>query len=166
MATDEYSFDVGCNVDLQEVSNAVTQALKEISQRFDFKGSKSTIEIDKGAKAINVVSDDEFKLNSVLDILKAKLIKRSVALNALNHGKVEQIGGGLVRQNITIQNGIPMDKAKEMVKMIKDMKLKVNAEIQSDQVRVKGKKKDDLQAILTMLKSKDLGIHVEFTNYR
>jgi len=166
MASDEFSFDIGCSVDLQEVLNAINQAQKEMSQRFDFKGSKSTVELDKGESAINVVSDDEIKLRSVLDILKSKLIKRSVALNALDYGKVEQMGGGLVRQAIKIQNGIPMDKAKEIVKLIKDMKLKVNAEIQSDQVRVRSKKKDDLQTVITMLKGKEFGIHVEFTNYR
>ncbi len=163
---EESSFDIVCEVDLQEVSNAVVQAMKEIGQRFDFKGSKSSIELDKGKAVITLISDDEPKLRSVIDILQSKLIKRGISLKALVYGKLEQAAGGTVRQLVTLQQGIPQDKAKEIVKIIKDTKLKVNAEIQKDQVRVKGKKIDDLQAIIAKLKELDFGIHVQFTNYR
>jgi uncharacterized protein YajQ (UPF0234 family) len=163
---DEHSFDIACELDMQEVLNAVTQAVKEIGQRFDFKGSKSSIELDKGKAIITLVSDDEFKLKSVIDILQSKLVKRGIALKALSFGKIEQAAGSTVRQLVTLQQGIPQDKAKEIVKMIKDTKMKVNSEIQKDQVRVRGKKIDDLQSIMAMLKEKDLGIHLQFTNYR
>ena len=163
---DEHFFDVVCNVDLQEVSNAVNQAMKEIQQRFDFKGSKSSIELDKGKAVITLISDDETKLKSVIDILQSKLVKRSISLKALSYGKLEQAAGSTVRQVVTLQQGIPQDKAKEMVKLIKDLKLKVNAEIQKDQVRVRGKKIDDLQTIIAKLKEKDFGIALQFTNYR
>ncbi len=163
---DEHFFDVVCNVDLQEVSNAVNQAMKEIEQRFDFKGSKSSIELDKGKAVITLASDDETKLKSVIDILQSKLVKRTISLKALNYGKIEQAAGSTVRQVITLQQGIPQDKAKEMVKLIKDLKLKVNAEIQKDQVRVRAKKIDDLQLIIAKLKEKDFGIALQFTNYR
>jgi cyclic-di-GMP-binding protein len=163
---DEHSFDVACELDMQEVLNAVTQAVKEIGQRFDFKGSKSSIELDKGKAIITVASDDEFKLKSVIDILQSKLVKRGVALKALTYGKIEQAAGSTVRQVITLQQGIPQEKAKEIVKIIKDTKMKVNAEIQKDQVRVRGKKIDDLQALMALIKEKDFGIHLQFTNYR
>ncbi|HTR44296.1 MAG TPA: YajQ family cyclic di-GMP-binding protein [Thermodesulfovibrionales bacterium] len=163
---EEHSFDVVCEVDLQEVLNAVTQAVKEISQRFDFKGSKSTVELDKGKRLITLVSDDEPKLRSVIDILQSKLVKRGVALKALEYGKIEEASGATVRQTITLQQGIPQEKAKEIVKQIKDMKLKVNAEIQKDQVRVRAKNIDDLQTIILALKGKDFGIHLQFANYR
>ncbi len=161
-----HSFDVVCIVDMQEVDNAVNQAMKEISQRFDFKGSKSNIELDKEKGVITLTSDDEYKIKSVIDILKSKLIKRGVALKALSYGKVEPAAGDTVKQVITLQQGIPQDKAKEVVKFIKNMKLKVTSEIQKDQVRVKGKKIDDLQAIMATLKEEDFGIHLQFTNYR
>ena len=163
---DEHSFDIACELDLQEVLNAVTQAVKEIGQRFDFKGSKSSIELDKGKSIITLISDDEFKLKSVIDILQSKLVKRGIALNALTYGKIEQAAGSTVRQLITLQQGIPQEKAKEIVKIIKDTKMKVNAEIQKDQVRVRGKKIDDLQTLMALFKEKDLGIHLQFTNYR
>ncbi len=163
---DEHSFDITCEVDMQEVLNAENQATKEISQRFDFKGSKSSIEFDKAKGTITLISDDEYKLKSVIDILQSKLIKRGIALKALTYGKVEQAAGNTVRQVITLQQGIPQEKAKEIVKLIKDLKLKVNAEIQKDQVRVRAKKIDDLQAIIAKLKEKDFGIHIQFTNYR
>jgi uncharacterized protein YajQ (UPF0234 family) len=163
---DEHSFDIACELDLQEVLNAVTQAVKEIGQRFDFKGSKSSIELDKGKSIITLISDDEFKLKSVVDILQSKLVKRGIALNALTYGKIEQAAGSTVRQLITLQQGIPQEKAKEIVRIIKDTKMKVNAEIQKDQVRVRGKKIDDLQTLMALFKEKDLGIHLQFTNYR
>lgn len=163
---EEHAFDIVSEVDMQEVLNAVNQAMKEISQRFDFKGSKSNIELDKGKGTITLTSDDDMKLKSVTDILQSKFVKRGISLKALSYGKVEQAAGTTVRQLITLQQGIAQDKAKEIVKLIKDMKLKVNAEIQKDQVRVKGKNIDDLQAIIARLKEKDFGIHLEFANYR
>jgi uncharacterized protein YajQ (UPF0234 family) len=166
MAADEHFFDVVCEVDMQEALNAVNQATKEIQQRFDFKGSKSSIELDKGKHAITLVSDDEMKLKSVVDILEGKMVKRGISLKALGYGKIEQASGNTVRQVVTIQQGIPQDKCKEIVKLIKETKIKVNAEIQKDQVRVKSKKIDDLQAVIQMLKGKDLGIALQFSNYR
>lgn len=163
---DEHSFDIACNVDMQEVLNAVNQAMKEIGQRFDFKGSKSSIELDKGKGLVNLVSDDELKLKSVIDILQSKLVKRGVSLKALSYGKVEQAAGSTVKQAVTLQQGIPQEKAKDIVRLIKDMKAKVSPEIQKDQVRVKAKNKDDLQAVIAKIKEKDFGIHLEFTNYR
>ncbi len=163
---DEHAFDIVCEIDMQEVTNAVTQALKEISQRFDFKGSKSSIELDKGKAVITLVSDDEQKLKSVVDILESKMIKRGIALKALTYGKIEQAAGSTVRQTVTLQQGIPQEKAKEIVKRIKDTKMKVASEIQKDQVRVKAKKIDDLQEVISMLKANDFGIHIQFTNYR
>lgn len=163
---DESSFDITCEVDLQEVTNAVQQAAKEIEQRFDFKGSKSNIDLDKGKALLTIISDDDLKLKSVIDILQSKLVKRGVSLKALTYGKIEQAAGSTVRQVVTLQQGIPQEKAKEIVKLIKDTKLKVNAEIQKDQVRVKGKKLDDLQAIISKIKEKDFGIHLQVTNYR
>lgn len=162
----EHSFDIVSNVDLQEVSNAIQQAMKEIGQRYDFKGSKSSIELDKGNNEIVIVSDDEYKLKSVIDILESKLIKRKVPIKALNYGTVESALSGTVRQAVKLQQGIPTEKGKEIAKIIKTSKLKVQAAIQKDQLRVKAKKIDDLQSAMSMLKEKDLGIHVEFVNYR
>lgn len=163
---DEHSFDIVSKVDLQEVSNAVQQAMKEISQRFDFKGSKSNIELDKTKNEISVLSDDEYKLKSVADILQGKLVKRKVSLKSLIYGKVEPALSGTVKQTINLQQGIPVEKAKEIIKIIKDTKLKVQSEIQKDQIRVKAKKIDDLQSAISFLKEKDFGIHIEFVNYR
>jgi uncharacterized protein YajQ (UPF0234 family) len=163
---EEHSFDIVSKVDLQEVLNAVQQAMKEIQQRFDFRGSKSDIELNKDKHEITLVSDDEGKLKSVLDILQTKLIKRGISLKALSYGKIEQASGGTVRQIVTLQEGIAVDKAKEIVKLIKDTKMKVQAEIQKDQVRVRAKKIDDLQTAISMIKDKDFGIHIEFINYR
>lgn len=163
---DEHSFDIVSKVDLQEVSNAVQQAMKEISQRFDFKGSKSNIELDKEKNEILIVSDDEYKLKSVADILQGKLVKRKVSLKSLIYGKVEPALSGTVKQTINLQQGIPVEKAKEVIKIIKDTKLKVQSEIQKDQIRVKAKKIDDLQSAISFLKEKDFGIHIEFVNYR
>ena len=162
----ESSFDIVSKVDLEEVSNAVQQALKEIGQRYDFRGSKSDITLDKGNNLLTLVSDDEYKLKSVTDVLESKLVKRKVPLQALEYGKVEEAASSTVRQVVTLQQGIPTEKSKEIVKIIKNAKLKVQAEIQKDQLRVRGKKLDDLQAVMQMLKEKDLGIHLEFVNYR
>lgn len=163
---DEHSFDIVSKVDLQEVLNAVQQAMKEISQRFDFKDSKSNIELNKDKDEIVIISDDEYKLKSVIDIFQGKLVKRRVSLKSLVYGKIEPAVSGTVKQVITLQQGIPTEKAKEIVKIIKDTKLKIQAEIQKDQVRVRAKKIDDLQSIISLLKEKDLGIHMEFANYR
>jgi uncharacterized protein YajQ (UPF0234 family) len=163
---DEHSFDVVSKVDLQEVLNAVQQSMREISQRFDFKGSKSNIELNKDKHEITIVSDDEGKLKNVIDILQTKLVKRAISLKALNYGKVEEASGGTVRQIVTLQQGIPVEKSKQIAKLIKDSKMKVQAEIQKDQVRIRGKKIDDLQAAMKMIKEKDFDIHIEFINYR
>lgn len=163
---DEHSFDIVSKVDMQEVLNSVQQATKEISQRFDFKASKSSIEFNKDKAEITLISDDEQKMKSVIDILQSKFAKRGVSLKSLVYGKVEQAAGGTARQVITLQQGIVQEKAKEIVKIIKDSKMKVQAEIQKDQVRVRAKKIDDLQTVMAMLRGKDLGIHMEFINYR
>ncbi len=162
----EHSFDIVSKVDIQEVSNAIHQAMKEIKQRFDFRGSKSNIELDRGRNEILVLSDDAYKLKSVIDVLQSKLIKRKVSLKALHYGKVEDALSGTVKQLISLQQGIPTEKGKEIVKVIKNTKIKVQAEIQKDQLRVRAKKIDDLQSIINHLKEKDLGIHMEFVNYR
>lgn len=162
----EHSFDIVSKVDLQEVSNAIQQAMKEIGQRFDFRGSRSSLELDRGNNEIHIVSDDEYKLKGVIDILQGKLIRRKVPLKALHYGKVEDAASGTVKQIVTLQQGIPTEKGKEFVKMIKNTKLKVQAEIQKDQLRVRAKKIDDLQSVMKLLKEKDLGIHIDFVNYR
>jgi uncharacterized protein YajQ (UPF0234 family) len=160
----DFSFDVVSKTDMQEVANAIQQAQKELAQRFDFKGSKSSIELT--AEEIILVSDDEGKLRSVKDILETKLIKRGVSLKALDYEKVEQAAGGTVRQRTKIVQGIETEKAKTIVKSLKDAKLKVQASIQSDQVRVTGRSKDDLQKAIALIKSNDYGIPLQFTNYR
>jgi uncharacterized protein YajQ (UPF0234 family) len=160
----DFSFDVVSKTDMQEVTNAIQQAQKELAQRFDFKGSKSSIELTE--EEIVLVSDDESKLRSVTDILETKLVKRSVNLKALDWGKIEQATGSTVRQHVKIVQGIETEKAKAVVKHLKDAKLKVQASIQSDQVRVVGKSKDDLQKAIALIKGKDFGIPLQFTNYR
>ena len=160
------SFDIVSNVDLQEVKNAVNQATMEIRQRFDFKGSKSEIALDEKIPALNLISDDEHKMKSVVDILETKLIKRQVSLKALSYGTVEPAGGNTVRQAIQLQQGIPQEKGKEIVKAIKGLKTKVQGQVMDDQVRVTGKSRDDLQAVIAELKAKDFGIAMSFTNYR
>ena len=161
---DESSFDVVSEVDLQEVKNALQQAMKEIQTRFDLKGSHTEIQLSEGA--LELSSIDEFKLKSALDVLKSKLVKRQVSLKALRPGNVESALGGTARQRIELQNGIPIEKGREIVKLIKNTKLKVQASIQGDQLRVTGKNKDDLQKIIQLLRDTDLDIHMEFTNYR
>jgi uncharacterized protein YajQ (UPF0234 family) len=160
----EFSFDVVSKTDLQEVSNAVQQAQKELAQRFDFKGSKSSIEL--ADEEIVLLSDDEGKLRSVKDILESKLVKRGVSLKALDYAVLEQAMGGTVRQRAKIVQGIEIEKAKAIVKAIKEAKLKVQASIQSEQVRVTGRAKDDLQKAMAVVKGKDFGIPLQFTNYR
>lgn len=160
----EFSFDVVSRTDMQEVANAIQQAQKELAQRFDFKGSKSSIELT--AEEIILVSDDEGKMRSVKDIMETKLVKRGVSLKALDYGKVEQAAGGTVRHRAKIVQGIESEKAKAIVRAIKDAKLKVQASIQSDQVRITGRSKDDLQKAIGVIKSNDYGIPLQFTNYR
>ena len=167
MASKSSSFDIASATDLAEVQNACNQTMLEIRQRFDFKASKSQVEIDMKKAEIKILSDDANKLNSVLDILKGKLVKRKVSIKALDYGKVEAATGDTVRQNIIIQQGIPQDKGKEIVKYIKTMGLKkIQAQIMDDQVRVTGKDKDDLQTVIASLKQKDFNIDMTFTNYR
>ena len=160
----DFSFDIVSKTEMQEVSNAIQQAQKELAQRFDFKGSKSSIELT--AEEIVLVSDDEGKLRSVKDILESKLVKRGVSLKALDYATLEQAAGGTVRQKAKIVQGIEIEKAKAIVKAIKEAKLKVQASIQSDQVRVTGRAKDDLQKAMAIVKGHDYGIPLQFTNYR
>jgi uncharacterized protein YajQ (UPF0234 family) len=161
----ENSFDVVSKVDLQEVSNAIQNALKEVHTRFDLKDSKSDIQLE-GKDAIVLSSQDEYKLKAVNDILQTKLVKRGVPIKALTYGVVESAAGSTARQKITMQQGIPMEKAKEIVRVIKDSKKKVQASIQGDSVRVSGKDRDSLQEIIALLKGRDFGIDMQFTNYR
>ena len=162
----DFSFDVVSKVNLQEVANAVQQASKEIATRFDFRGSASKIELKEKELEIVLISDDEHKLKSVIDILETKLVRRGVAVKALDFGKVEPAAGGTVRQVAKIQQGIPSEKAKEIVKAIKDRKLKVQASIQADQVRVAGRSKDELQTAMAVVREGDFGLPIQFTNYR
>jgi len=163
MAADN-SFDIVCKVDMQEVTNALDQARREIETRYDLKGSRNEVALEK--TDIVVTCADDMKLKAVADILQSKLHRRGVPLKALTWGKVEDAAGGAVRQRIGLQQGIPGDKAREIVRLIKDTKLKLQAAIQEDQVRVSGKSRDDLQKIITLLKDRDLGIALQFTNYR
>lgn len=158
------SFDIVSSVNLQEVKNAIAQATKEIQTRFDLKGSGSSVELQ--GEEIALASADEFKLKAVRDVLEERLVKRGVPLKALTYGNVDQALGATVRQRITLQKGIPSDKAREIVKVIKGAKLKVQAQVQGDQLRVSGKNKDELQGVIRLLKGTDLGIDMQFTNYR
>lgn len=160
----EASFDVVSTVDLQEVKNAISQALKEIGTRYDLKGSQSDIVLS--GEEITLSSMDDYKIKAVRDVLETKLVKRSVPLKALTYGTVEKALGQTARQKVTLQNGIPTEKAREIVKIIKGAKIKVQAAIQADQVRVTGKNRDDLQQVIKLLKETDLGIDMQFTNYR
>src|SRR5262245_41391831 len=161
----ENTFDIVSKVDLQEVSNAIQNALKEVHTRFDLKDSKSDIQLE-GKDSIVLSSVDEYKLKAVNDVLQGKLVKRGVPLKALTYGVIEPAAGSTVRQKITMQQGIPTEKAKEIVKVIKDSKKKVQASIQGDSVRVSGKDRDTLQEIIALLRGRDFGIDMQFTNYR
>jgi uncharacterized protein YajQ (UPF0234 family) len=158
------SFDVVCQLDLQEVDNAVNQTLREVGQRFDFKGVETTLRREE--HVLQMQSGDEFKLRALADILREKLGKRQVPLKALTFDEVESASGGAARQRVTLQNGIATDKAREMVKLIKARKLKVQAAIQGDQLRVSGKKRDDLQVVMALLREQDLGLAMQFVNFR
>lgn len=163
---DQFSFDVVSEVNMQEMKNVVDQATKEIKQRFDFKDSKTEITLKEKEKELTVISDDDYKLNAVNEIIKAKCVKRGVSLKALNYGAIEPALGGTVRQVAKIQSGIAAEKAKEITKSVKDSKLKVQAQIQGEQVRIVSKSKDDLQSAIAFLKQQDFGIDLQFTNYR
>lgn len=158
------SFDIVSKVDMQEVDNAVNQAVKEIAQRYDFKGSKSEVTLEKDA--VKVLTEDDFRLKAIIDILQSKFIKRGISPKALQYGKVENASGSMVRQLITIQQGVSKEKGKDINNVIKETKLKVQSQIQDDQVRVTGKNIDDLQQIIQVLKGKDLGIDLQFVNFR
>jgi uncharacterized protein YajQ (UPF0234 family) len=149
---------------MQEVDNAVNQAIKEIGQRYYFKGSKSQITPEKDS--VKILADDDYKLKAVVDVLQSKFLKRNISIKALQYGKVEPASGGMVRQIITVQQGISKEKAKDITTAIKESKLKVQAQIQDDQVRVIGKNRDDLQEAIQLLKGKDLDVEMQFTNFR
>jgi len=160
------SFDIVSKIDLPEVSNAVQQAVKEIQQRFDLKDSHSSIELREKENKILLASSDEFKLKAVTDVLQAKLVKRNVPLKGLSYGVITPAGGSTVRQEITLQQGIAIEKARDIVKLIKDSKKKAQASIQGDLVRVSAKDRDTLQEIIALLRGRDFGIDMQFTNYR
>lgn len=160
----ENSFDIVSKTDYAEVTNALNQAMKEISQRFDFKGSHAKAELQD--KDLMLSAEDETKLRNMNDIVQSKLVKRGVSLKALDYQKIEPAAGGTVRQVVKIQQGIPIEKAKEVVKFIKDSKMKVQASIQGETVRISGKDRDTLQEVIAALKAKDFGIDMTFDNYR
>jgi len=160
----EHSFDIVSRIDLQEAANAVNVALKEIRNRFDFKNSRADILLEKDK--LTLVSDDDFKIKSLRIALEEKLVKRKVSLKALDYGKIEDAANRMVRQVVTFQAGIPIEKAREIVKLIKGEKFKAQVAIQGDEVRVSSAKIDVLQEIIVYLKAKDLGIHMQFVNFR
>ncbi len=160
----EASFDVVSRIDEQELDNALNQARREIENRFDFKHSKTSIDSD--AKKITVISDDEMKMRNVLDIIMSKATKRGIDIKAFGMGEVEPAAGSTVRQVITLRSGIPKDKSKALMEKIKSLKLKVNAQYQDEQVRVSGKNRDDLQAVIAALKAMEYELPLQFVNYR
>ena len=161
----ENSFDIVSKVDIQEVRNAIDQALKEIRQRFDLKDTHSEINLESN-DSIQLASANEYKLEAIKEILGQKMVKRGVSLKNLTYGKVEPALGKSVRQKISLQQGIPIEKAKEIVRLVKDSKKKVQASIQGDTVRISSKDRDELQAIIALLRGKELGVELQFTNYR
>jgi hypothetical protein len=161
----ENSFDVVSKIDMQEARNAIDQATKEIRQRFDLKDTRSEVNLE-GEDTIQLASSNEYKLEAVKDILCQKLVKRGVSLKNLTYGKIEPATGQSVRQKISLQQGIPVEKAKEIVRLVKDSKKKAQASIQGDTVRISSKDRDELQAIIALLRGKDLGLELQFTNYR
>jgi len=158
------SFDIVSQVDRAEISNAINQTTKEVRQRFDFKGSSANVQLEPNDLVL--AAEDETKLKNMNDILQQKLVRRGVPLKALNYGAIEPAAGGTVRQRVHLQQGIPQEKAKEVVKFIKDTKAKVQASIQGDTIRVSGRDRDELQGIIAKLKDRDFGIHMQFANYR
>ena len=165
MAT-EYSFDAVSRVDMSEVHNAVQQTTKEVATRFDFRGSKAGVELDAKANTLTLVADDAQQLRSLLELLQQRLAKRGVSLRALDAGNPEAAGGNTLRQVITLRQGIPIEKAREMSRLLRESKLKVTSQFQQDQLRVTGAKKDDLQAAMTLLRQQDLDLDLQFVNYR
>jgi len=161
----DFSFDIVSQPNFQEIDNSINMSMKEISQRFDFKGSVSSI-VNEGNKKIIIISDDEFKLKSVIDILQGKFVKRGISLKFFEYGKIEQALGGTIRQELTIRSGIPQEKAKEINKLIKEKGLKVQSQIMGDQIRVSSKSKDNLQVVIQLLKTAELDIALQFANYR
>lgn len=161
----ENSFDIVSKVDLQEVTNAVDQTVREIAQRYDFRQSPAEVEWDR-KKEIKIVAENEYRLQAALEVLKGKMARRNVPVRSLVIGKVESAAGGRVRQTIEVQQGISTEKAKEIVATIKGLKLKVQAQIMDDQVRVSGKSRDDLQKVIQALRERDFGIELQFVNYR
>jgi cyclic-di-GMP-binding protein len=162
----ENSFDIVSKIDLAEVSNAIQQASKELLARFDLKDSKSQIELNEKDSKILLASSDEYKLKAVIEVLQSKLVKRNVPLKGLTYGPIQPASGGTVRQEVTLQQGIAIEKARDIVKAVKDSKKKVQASIQGDLVRISGKDRDTLQEIMAVLRAKDFGIDMQFTNYR
>lgn len=160
------SFDIVSDVNMQEVDNALNQARKEVLTRYDFKDTKTTIEFNEKEKTVTVTSDDDFRLKAVIDILQNKFVKRGIHLKSLKYGDVEPAAGGMARQKITLQVGIDKENAKKLVQIIKETKLRVQAQIMEDQVRVMGKDKDDLQTIIAKLRTEDFPLPLQFTNYR
>ncbi|WP_054956139.1 YajQ family cyclic di-GMP-binding protein [Paenibacillus dakarensis] len=160
----ESSFDIVSKMDMQELNNAINQAEREIENRFDFKGSKSSLKLDKDALVIT--SDDEYKLNAVIDILQSKMVKRGLSLKNVDYGKIEPASLGTVRQRLSLKQGIDQENAKKINILIRDSKLKVKSQIQGDQIRVTGKSKNDLQAIIQLLRKADLPLDLQFTNMK
>jgi uncharacterized protein YajQ (UPF0234 family) len=164
---DTYSFDVTSTIEMPEVDNAINQARKEIGQRFDFKGSTAAIDLDQKANTLTLTAEDNFKLESVWDVLQTRLIKRNVPVKNMKRGDIEPAAGSTVKQVITLQQGIPIEAAKDIVKHLKDLKLKkVQASIQADQVRISSSSKDELQGAMQALRAKDFGVALQFGNYR
>lgn len=162
----QFSFDIVSKVDMQEIDNAVNQAHKELQNRFDFKGSKSSIELLKTENKIKIVADDDLKLRNLQDILKTRMAARKIPIKSLQFGEPEKAFEGTLRQEVTLVQGIPADKAKDLVRRIKEEKFKVQAAIQGDEVRITSKSKDELQQVITSLRSAPIDIPLQFTNYR
>jgi uncharacterized protein YajQ (UPF0234 family) len=163
---DQFSFDIVSQIDMQEVDNAVNQAIKELKNRFDFKGSKSSIEFSKEDKKITLIGDDDMKLRNLQDILRSRMVARKISVKALEFKTPEKAFEGTLRQEVTLVVEMPQEKAKDIVRQIKELKFKVQASIQSDQVRVSSKSKDDLQSVITYFKSTPFDIPLQFVNYR
>jgi uncharacterized protein YajQ (UPF0234 family) len=163
----QVSFDITSSVDLQEVDNAVNQAKKEVAQRYDFKGSKATIDLKKAENVIELVADDAFKMDALWDVLQTRMIRRGVSVKNMKLSDLEKMGGSLVKRKVTLQQGIPSEAAKDIVKFLKDQKLrKVQAAIQGDQLRVTSPSKDELQSAMALLRAQDFGVELSFGNYR
>ncbi|MBI3265302.1 MAG: YajQ family cyclic di-GMP-binding protein [Acidobacteria bacterium] len=161
------SFDITSTVDLQEVDNAVNQALKEIAQRYDFKGSKAAIDFRRAENTITLTADDDYKMHALWEVLLTRLVRRGVPVKNLKQGEIEQAGGGTVRRVVTLQQGVPTDAARQIVKFVKDQKLKkVQVAVQADQLRVSSPSKDELQQVMHLLRDQDFGIALQFGNYR